>query len=267
VQRTQLVTQLHDLGVGPGDVVMVHSSYRAIRPVEGGPAGLLEALLEAVGPEGSIMSYVSWDRSPYDAEVPRKLSPEERGAWPAFDPATASAFPEWGILLEVLCRHPCAVRSANPDNSFAAVGAQAEFLMSGHSLDYGMGEASPLAKLCQVAGKVALLGAPLDALTLVHHADYLAELPDKRIVRYEVPVLEHGKKVWRSVEEFDSNGIVDEASGRPINYVAMVGRAYAATGRPARGTVGNANSILFDASDLLGFAIGELERLFAKPRR
>ena len=94
MRRSQLVGQLRDLGVGLGDVVMVHSSFRAIRPVEGGPEGLLEALVEAVGPEGTIMSYVSWDRSPYDAEVPRKLSPEERSAWPAFDPATASAFPE-----------------------------------------------------------------------------------------------------------------------------------------------------------------------------
>ena len=158
---------------------MVHSSFRAVRPVDSGPEGLLEALLEAVGPGGTVMAYVSWDRSPYDGDNPRELSPDERRGWPAFDPATASAYPDWGVLLEVLCRHPCAVRSANPDNSFAAVGAQAKFLMADHSLDYGMGARSPLAKLCHRGGKVALLGAPLDAITLVHHADYLADLPNK----------------------------------------------------------------------------------------
>ena len=241
---------------------MVHSSFRAVRPVDSGPEGLLEALLEAVGPGGTVMAYVSWDRSPYDGDNPRELSPDERRGWPAFDPATASAYPDWGVLLEVLCRHPCAVRSANPDNSFAAVGAQAKFLMADHSLDYGMGARSPLAKLCHRGGKVALLGAPLDAITLVHHADYLADLPNKRIVRYQVPILENGRKVWRNVEEFDSNGIVDAARKTPITYVEMVGRAYVAAGRHSTGSVGNAPSYLFVANDLLAFAVQELERLF-----
>lgn len=122
MNRARLVSQLHDPGVRAGEVIMVHSSFRAVRPVDSGPEGLLEALLEAVGPGGTVMAYVSWDRSPYDGDNPRELSPDERRGWPAFDPATASAYPDWGVLLEVLCRHPCAVRSANPDNSFAAVG-------------------------------------------------------------------------------------------------------------------------------------------------
>lgn len=42
VQR--LVGQLRTLKVGPGGVLVVHSSFRAIGPVEGGPAGLIAAL-------------------------------------------------------------------------------------------------------------------------------------------------------------------------------------------------------------------------------
>lgn len=55
MSRQQLVEQLHQLGVRPGSVLVVHSSYRAIRPVEGGPDGVLDALLEAIGPYKEIL--------------------------------------------------------------------------------------------------------------------------------------------------------------------------------------------------------------------
>ena len=49
VGRHELVSQLVALGVAPGSVLLVHSSFRAVRPVEGGPAGLIRALREALG--------------------------------------------------------------------------------------------------------------------------------------------------------------------------------------------------------------------------
>jgi aminoglycoside 3-N-acetyltransferase len=55
VPRTTLVEQLRTLGVTPGEVLLVHSSFRALRPVEGGPGGALDALAEALGPEGTLV--------------------------------------------------------------------------------------------------------------------------------------------------------------------------------------------------------------------
>ncbi|RVH82772.1 AAC(3)-VI family aminoglycoside N-acetyltransferase, partial [Sinorhizobium medicae] len=37
---SELVNQLLTLGVKPGGVLVVHSSFRSVRPVEGGPAGM-----------------------------------------------------------------------------------------------------------------------------------------------------------------------------------------------------------------------------------
>jgi aminoglycoside 3-N-acetyltransferase len=48
----EVTSQLHALGVEEGGVVQVHTSFRAIRPVEGGPLGLIEALRDALGPKG-----------------------------------------------------------------------------------------------------------------------------------------------------------------------------------------------------------------------
>jgi aminoglycoside 3-N-acetyltransferase len=36
-------------------------------------------------------------------------------------------------------------------------------------------------------GKVLMVGAPPDTMTLLHHAEHLARIPGKRIRRYEVP--------------------------------------------------------------------------------
>ena len=55
VARSELVAQLRRLGVREGVVVVVHTSFRAVRPVVGGPLGLIEALREALGPDGTLV--------------------------------------------------------------------------------------------------------------------------------------------------------------------------------------------------------------------
>src|SRR5207248_9699202 len=63
----QLVEQLKALGVREGGVLLVHTSFRAVRPVEGGPIALIEALHDALGPEGTlVMPTMTDDESPFD---------------------------------------------------------------------------------------------------------------------------------------------------------------------------------------------------------
>lgn len=61
--------QLCSLGVRTGGVLLVHVSYRAVRPVEGGPKGLIEALREVLGPDGTLVM-PSWggdDDRPFES--------------------------------------------------------------------------------------------------------------------------------------------------------------------------------------------------------
>ena len=53
ITRAHLVRQLLDMGVQPGGVLVVHTAFSKVRPVEGGPEGLIAALREALGPAGS----------------------------------------------------------------------------------------------------------------------------------------------------------------------------------------------------------------------
>ena len=48
---------------------------------------------------------------------------------------------------------------------------------------YGPG--SPLEKLCRRGGRILRLGADPDTVTALHYAEYLADLPDKRRVRWD----------------------------------------------------------------------------------
>ncbi|GAA0929955.1 hypothetical protein GCM10009560_34140 [Nonomuraea longicatena] len=76
--------------------------------------------------------------------------------------------------------------------------------MDEHPWDDPHGPGSPLARLVALGGRVLLLGAPLDTLTLLHHAEALAEAPGKRFVDYEQPILVDGERVWRRFHDIDS---------------------------------------------------------------
>ncbi|WOB11002.1 aminoglycoside 3-N-acetyltransferase [Piscinibacter gummiphilus] len=268
--RRHLVHQLRGLGLRAGDLVMVHASLKALGPVEGGAAEVVRALIDAVGPEGTLMAYVSWDRSPYEETLNGTvLSEAARAEWPAFDPLTAGTYRGFGLLNEFLRKAPGAVRSAHPDASMVAVGARAHEVIGEHRLGDAYGPGSPLERLVSFGGKVLTLGAPLDALTVLHYAEAIAELADKRRVTYEVPLLDAaGRKVWCRAEELDSNGILDcfAREGEP-DAVETIAKAYVADGRALRGRVGAAQCYLLDAQDLVRFGKEWLEVRFAVPPR
>lgn len=55
VTRNDLMRDLVSLGLPEGGTVMVHSSLRSIGTVEGGADTVVEALLQCLGPEGTLV--------------------------------------------------------------------------------------------------------------------------------------------------------------------------------------------------------------------
>lgn len=265
--QDNILSDLRALGVESGDIMMVHASLRAVGSVVGGPAAIAQALLDAVSPGGTLMALVSWEHSSYDATLNgRKLPRAEREAWPTFDPDSATPYPGYGALNRFLVRLPGAVRSAHPDASIVAIGDDAATIVSPHDLGSAYGPGSPLERLVSRKGKVLLLGAPLDAVTVLHYAEALADIPGKRKVRYEVPVSDSrdGKK-WLAVEELDSNGILDDfVQPGAMDAVETMARAYVKLGRHQEGRVGTAQCFLFDAVDLVRFGVEFLEGRYRK---
>ncbi|SCZ04843.1 aminoglycoside 3-N-acetyltransferase [Microvirga guangxiensis] len=257
--RASLYDDLKRLGVRPGDMVMVHAAMRRVGPLLNGPDALIGALLDAVGPNGTLMAYVDWDAR-YDELLDEegRVPPEWRDHIPPFDAASSRAIRDHGILAEFIRTTPGARRSGNPGASVAAIGAQADWLTANHPLDYGYGEGSPFAKLVKAGGKVLMVGAPLDTMTLLHHAEHLTRIPNKRIRRYEVPFAAPGGVHWRMVEEFNTSDPV--VSGFADDYFAVIVGEFLTSGQGSQDLVGSAPSVLVDAASICAFAVGWMER-------
>jgi len=263
VARQGIAADLMTLGVSSGDTVMLHASVEAIGWIVGGADRIPEAVFDVVGEAGTLMMYVGWDGSPYGVTLGlAELPPALAAVWPAYDPQTAHAACATSILTEYLRTRSGSFRSSHPEHSFVAVGRLAEELTRDHPLQYGMGPGSPLAKLCEAKGKVVLLGSPLAHLTLLHHAEHLAQVPNKEVARYWAPIVRDGTKLWIQIEEFSTEGCLSWY-GPTDPFEAIVGD-YLKQGRGAVGHVGAARSHLFDAADLVEFAVGWIEERLAE---
>lgn len=262
ITKSRIVGDLREVGVSPGQVVMLHASVKAVGWIVGGPDVILQALLDVLTPAGTLMMYVSWADGTYEMD---SWPEDKRQAYleecPAFDPLTSRAYQQWSILTEHLRTWPGAFRSANPDASVAAVGAQAEWITKDHPLQYGYGPGSPFEKLVQAKGKVLLLGAPLNTVTMLHYSEHMAKLPNKRIVRYRIPILEDRVRKWVEIEEYDTgNGIADWPGGDYGSQFTALVQAYLDLGQGRSGKVGGATCYLLDAPSLHEFAMQWMER-------
>ncbi|WP_224367801.1 AAC(3) family N-acetyltransferase [Hyalangium versicolor] len=154
----QLVEQLKALGVRPGGVLLVHTSFKAVRPVEGGPLGLIEALRTALGPQGTLV-------------MPTMTDGET-----VFDPRSTPTA-DMGITAELFWRQPGVVRSTHPGGSFAAQGPHAEEICRPQPLSPPHGPDSPVGRVHDLDGQVLLLGVTHSEDTTLHMAEAVAHVP------------------------------------------------------------------------------------------
>ena len=266
VARSRLARDLRNLGLRPGGVAMVHCRMSALGRVVGGTETIVRALLDVLGPGGTLMAYTGWQDEPPDDledldEETRRIYLEEH---PAYDPRVALARSDHGRLPETLRTWPGARHSGHPEAGVAAVGSLAEALTAEHPYDDAYGTGTPYARLVELGGQVALLGAPLDAVTLVHHAEAVAQVPGKRRVCYGSPVVIGGERVWRTFSDIDTSegALPYERILGEEDYIEHTARSALAAGKGRAGPVGEATAYLFDAQGLVEHAIAWIELNF-----
>lgn len=265
VTRSALAADLRRLGVREGGITMVHTRMSAIGWVIGGAETVVRALLDALGPEGTLMAYASWEHHAYG---PHEWPAEHRAAHaaepPAFDRAISEAVRDHGREPERVRTWPGAARSDHPEASVVAVGARARWLTRDHPARDSYGPGSPFARLVAADGQVLMLGAPLDTVTLLHHAEAIAQVEGKRRVTFRVPVREGGRVVERTYTDIDTGhgAFAYERLGLPEDAFAVIARAALDGGVGVRGRVGAADSHLFPAPALTAFAAAWMEERF-----
>jgi aminoglycoside 3-N-acetyltransferase len=254
--RQDLAADFRRLGIAAGDTVMLHASIRAVGDIAGGPDQIHLALKDALTASGTLMMYASCPRH-YDEIGRGNLSPAEeaelREKLPPFDPYTARSDRDNGALVELLRTFPGSRVNAHPAR-FVVWGRHAEYLVSEQPWNYAFGAGSALDRLVALNGKILLLGSDHDAVTFLHYVEHVVDVPGKRVVRYQVPLEEEGRPVWRDQEEFDTSDGAHPSW--PDRFFGRITDAFlASTGNNSGGRIGNAESYLFAARDLLEFAL------------
>lgn len=255
INKNMLSSQLKDLGLESGQIIMVHASLRAIGKVLGGPDQIHQAIMDAIFPNGTLMMYIGCEPE-YEAIGRGKLSAEEENDilqnCPAFNPDTARARRDYGTLAEFFRSWPGVLCSTNPGARIAALGTKAKWLVSDHPLNYGYGPGSPFAKMYENQGKILLVGSDLDQITLLHYAEHITPIKEKRIKRFKVPLLKDRQRVWFDVEEYDTSiGI----RNWPERFFASIIEKYLRGHNLKSKKIGQADSYLIDAKSLVDFAV------------
>jgi aminoglycoside 3-N-acetyltransferase len=159
--KEKLKEQLRAIGVGEGMDLMMHSSLKRVGKVEGGADTIIDALLEILGPEGTLMmSTVSGAVTPLQPVFHSRYTPSSVGA-----------------LSNVFRMREGVVRSLHPVHSLAAFGPKAEFYTEGH-LDCATpwSPDSPYGKLLRNGAKILFYGVDFACNTCLHALEIEARM-------------------------------------------------------------------------------------------
>jgi aminoglycoside 3-N-acetyltransferase len=232
LSRDEVAEQLRALGVREGGVLLVHTSFRAVRPVEGGPSGLIEALRAALGADGTLVM-PSW--TGVDDEV--------------FVPAATAASADLGVVADTFWRMPGVARSSHPF-AFAAAGPRAAEITSDPLPLPPHIPRSPVGRVHDLDGQVLLLGVNHDADTTLHLAELLANVPYRQ--PKFITVLQNGRAVRIDYGEND----------HCAERFTLADGWLRERGLQSEGRVGHADARLIRARDIVSVA---LEHLAADP--
>jgi aminoglycoside N3'-acetyltransferase len=179
ITKADLIKDLRGIGVKNGDHIGLGISFKSVGQVKGGVEAFIDALIEAVGPEGTIMMN-TYTKVFYTTEV--------RLGWTnyVFDPKSTKAWT--GIIPETFRQHKNSIRSRHPVNSVAAVGKFAKYLTDGH--DENASAYLPYSRLSNINGKYLAIGIGDRLVGMRHQAQSAAGLlravPLRRAVKYRI---------------------------------------------------------------------------------
>ncbi|MCE5240224.1 AAC(3) family N-acetyltransferase [bacterium] len=161
VTQGDLITGLRGLGVRAGDLIFVHASLSRFGHVEGGARTVIEALLAAIGPSGTLA-------------MPGFTFGLREEATPVFDVRHS---PCWtGRTYELFRTEVATHRSHHATHSVCAAGPQAAALTADHG-PAPCGATSPFRKLAAWGGGLLLLGVGHNSNTTFHAVEEQEQLP------------------------------------------------------------------------------------------
>lgn len=149
-----IVHVMQEMGLKPGDTLVIHSSMSNLYNYLGTAQGLIDAILDYIGPEGTLCM----PAYPFDKKDEKKL----------FDVRTDKTAA--GFLAETFRKNPGVIRSMNKLHSVCAKGKNAEYIVSEHHLSKTcFDEHSPYYKIAELGGFSFSLGLPRYYIGTIGH--------------------------------------------------------------------------------------------------
>jgi aminoglycoside 3-N-acetyltransferase len=160
VNLKQVVSALQEVGITPGDGLLVHSALQFLGRPEGGVAMYLAALQQMLGPGGTLAA-------PAFSFSFARGEPFDRGNTPSRG---------MGVFSEYVRLQQGAQRTSHPLQSLALLGRHALELArrdTAGAFDPG----SAFERLLELDFKLLLLGADIQAASMVHYSEQRAAVP------------------------------------------------------------------------------------------
>ena len=233
--KADLIGYLEAMGLKRTDALLVHSSMKAIGPVEGGADTVVDAFMEYLKDGLLITPTHTWDR----------IGKNKRTL---FDPQVEGNCV--GIIPTLFSKREGVLRSLHPTHSVAAWGPDAA--------DYIRGEekmTSPCTpggcwdRLREVDARILLLGVTHNRNTFLHAVDEALEIPD-RLTQDQVPLqirMPDGSICeTRMHRHFNST----YGSGAFAEYYEKLADAFYGLGAAKKVKFGDADCILCEARKL-----------------
>ncbi len=246
--KSQLVDGLRLLGVNEGSVVEVHGSLSSFGYIPGGAQTLVDALITAVGYDGTIVMPAQssdnsepsrWAFPPIEVELFKQL----REQHPVFDPRT-STFDPMGAIANNLRLRPGTMVSSHPNSAFMAYGKHAKWITQSHPIHFPFSMTSPLGKLVDLRADILLLGVGYDNCTALHLAESQTGVRSIQINGSAIDS-DHGRQ-WKKYLDYDYNSEAFIPIGKRLEDYSLV-RTF---------KIQDADCKLFNFPEALSVAIG-----------
>lgn len=240
--QADLIDQIKELGIKAGDVLELHASMKAIGFILGGANALLEAFLDVLTHEGTlVMAAQAWDNSEpaYFQHPPIAIELYEslRQHHPVFQ-GKQEDIHKMGALAQVMQRRSNVYVSNHPQVAMMAIGKQAKWITQPHALDSMFSADSPLGRLRELKAKVLLVGVDYDVCTAMHLGEHLSQTRPIGIQGARVMVNDQAQWIKFLSYIYDSDtfkpigvsmevnglvkqGVLGEASTKLLEYEAL----------------------------------------------
>ena len=164
LSKSDLIKGFREIGIKDSTKLLVHSSLSSFGYVEGDTDTIIDALIESVSPNGTVLVPTLTGSAELSSDNP-----------PIFDVLNT---PCWtGKIPETFRKRKNARRSYHPTHSVSGIGADVDILIKNHHEDTTpCGIKSPYYKLGEVGGYILLIGVGFDVSTTFHTVEELAEV-------------------------------------------------------------------------------------------